>query len=965
MNVDTRTMKESRHRRWATIVPRTEGAPRWRCVVPVLGLLFLASLASPCQVRGEEGVLLIGIGMHIEPLGRTAQGYQSGQGDYRQLPFFQRHVQDLRAVAGIVERHGGRLTIQAQSPFTQVAMERNDPVLRDLAAAGHEMALHFHEDAHLGSNSSALPFQQWCDVMREEMTLVTQASGVLDLTYWSGGNLYPKLLQAASCAGLWVNSDWKNPRTQEIPEAFHSVHPWRPAGGTDGVDFSSFVQHDPNGPVVFLPEGAYDVVTYRPPGSTDEDYLEVIARALANSVAQARPDKINVFHFTIHPGELRGSSGQPFAMLETFLTQHVDPLVQAGRARWATLTEMANAYVAWEQRGGDTTVRRPRRVVRPVGEAGGSEGFFTFAINVHDWVHPEESAATLLQLVDIFNRYGVRGDFYFTPEIAAALAERFPQVIARLNETNMGLGYHVRPPHPASSGFDQRLRDLAASALYATMRQYETYGLNLETGELDPSRAGGFRAVRQIFGRNPVVAAVPNDNPTIRATGQQLLRDLGVQMTVTYHESGTDLYHPFEYTNGLLVRPSDFSVTRVTAIDGSNNFWWNYMGTARANDYHPLRLLELGMAQWQARSPSRKPFVTALIHDNNFARRGPEGWTSFYFEIVNGQRGNPLPPPWDLTAPDPSTPRPSSEQEAIWRAWEELVAYVATHFTVVTAADIVAMARAAQGSLAEGKVGTVDRDVTYCTPEGLPQRLDLYYPAQQNASWPAVVYLHGGGWTGGDKGAVPPEVDALRNSGFLVASVNYRLAPAHPFPAMIEDVACAVRFLRANAPILNLDPTRIGAMGGSAGGHLAGLLGTADLAAGFHVGPLGDQSSRVQAVVDMWGPSDLTQPFAGNLSSDASIFAGFDPALASPITYVTPDDPPFLLVHGENDPLVPASQSERLYDALRQAGVQAELLLVRNAGHGLVPAGGSPDPDRQEVVRRVVEFFSRQLGGVL
>lgn len=128
---------------------------------------------AAASVFAQEPVVLFGLGMHIEPMGRTAQGFASGsQGDYWNSAFFNRHVADIQAVAAIVERHGGRMTVQAQSPFTQVAIQRGNPVLAQLSGAGHEIALHFHEDAHLGPNSTSLSPNQWCEVMQEDISLV-------------------------------------------------------------------------------------------------------------------------------------------------------------------------------------------------------------------------------------------------------------------------------------------------------------------------------------------------------------------------------------------------------------------------------------------------------------------------------------------------------------------------------------------------------------------------------------------------------------------------------------------------------------------------------------------------------------------------------------------------------------------------------------------------------------------------
>ena len=300
-----------------------------------------------------EAVLLFTIGMHIEPMGETAQGYRGGKADYHTSQFFEKHVQDILAVAQIVESHGGRMTIQAQSPFTSVAIESGNTILADLAARGHELALHFHEDAHLGKNSSDASVEKFCDVMKQEIALIEQAGGVTDVRYWSGGNLYVDVYAAAECAGLDVNSDWKNPNTQTTDLAIVGVNPWRPAGGTDGTDFSLFTQNDPDGAVVFLPEGQYDKNDFASmrrsdEAGGDEAYFEFLKESLYASLEAAQAGRVNVFHFTIHPGEFRGNPQDPFGVIERFLTEVVDPLVASGQVQWATFSQMADAYAAWE-----------------------------------------------------------------------------------------------------------------------------------------------------------------------------------------------------------------------------------------------------------------------------------------------------------------------------------------------------------------------------------------------------------------------------------------------------------------------------------------------------------------------------------------------------------------------------------------------------------------------------------------
>ena len=243
---------------------------------------------------------------------------------------------------------------------------------------------------------------------------------------------------------------------------------------------------------------------------------------------------------------------------------------------------------------------------------------------------------------------------------------------------------------------------------------------------------------------------------------------------------------------------------------------------------------------------------------------------------------------------------------------------------------------------------TVLRDLTYADVNGHRLGLDLYLPANSTGPVPTVVWVHGGAWYEGDKSCCCAAFLATR--GCAVASVNYRLSGEALFPAQIHDVKGAVRWLRAHADEYRLDPLRFGAWGDSAGGHLVALLGTSygvpelEGVVGGHL----EQSSRVQAVCDWFGPTDMLQigdrpsepDHYGPDSAEARLFGGPVHArrelvtLANPITHVGPDAPPFLIQHGDQDPIVPYHQSEILADALRSVGVPVTLEIVRGAGHG-------------------------------
>jgi acetyl esterase/lipase len=198
--------------------------------------------------------------------------------------------------------------------------------------------------------------------------------------------------------------------------------------------------------------------------------------------------------------------------------------------------------------------------------------------------------------------------------------------------------------------------------------------------------------------------------------------------------------------------------------------------------------------------------------------------------------------------------------------------------------------------------------------------------------------------------------------GYVVASANYRLSPT-PWPAEIEDAACAIRHLRDNAASYGIDPGRIGVWGNSAGGHLAALLGTTDDFSGA------GSSTRPQAVVAMYGIHDLTAqdiPLITALAIEQVFGSEPDPesetlVQASPVTHASAGDAPMLLVHGTEDLVVPSNQSQALFSRLQQAGSAAELLTVENAGHELEPSGGAIDPSEAEVTDRIANFFDERL----
>jgi acetyl esterase/lipase len=272
------------------------------------------------------------------------------------------------------------------------------------------------------------------------------------------------------------------------------------------------------------------------------------------------------------------------------------------------------------------------------------------------------------------------------------------------------------------------------------------------------------------------------------------------------------------------------------------------------------------------------------------------------------------------------------------------------------------------------------KDFAYVTQGSASQTLDLYAPKKAK-NVPLILWIHGGAFLFGSKEGFPVEPVPLQFllEGYAVASINYRLSPEAVFPVQLEDCKAAIRWLRAHANEFGIDPNRIGVWGASAGGNLAALVGTTGGLRDFDVGENLDYSSRVQAVCDFYGPTDFLQMDTHRLpdgqihnapdSPESKLVGGpiqDNPdkvRRVNPIAYVDRNAPPFLIVHGTLDRLVPFNQSELLVAALKAAGASVIFHPVEGGGHGqYFGANGGhglyADPEVEPMVKA---FFAAHL----
>ena len=261
-----------------------------------------------------------------------------------------------------------------------------------------------------------------------------------------------------------------------------------------------------------------------------------------------------------------------------------------------------------------------------------------------------------------------------------------------------------------------------------------------------------------------------------------------------------------------------------------------------------------------------------------------------------------------------------------------------------------------------------ERNIEYSNPDGQHLQVNIARPKTGQGPFPAVLCIHGGGFRAGSREGFNKLCLTLAEQGYVAVTASYRLSPKYQFPAAVHDVKAAVRWMRANADKYNIDPTRIGTTGGSAGGHLAQFLAVTSGVKEFEGdGGNADYSSGVKCVVNYFGPSDFTKSY--DASVDAAevlpLFLGGNLQQqrrrhieASPLYWVTPNASPTLCIHGTKDSYVAHEQAVWLIDRLQASAVEAKLMSIQGADHGF---RGASDEVKAEIENARIKFFDKHL----
>jgi len=296
--------------------------------------------------------------------------------------------------------------------------------------------------------------------------------------------------------------------------------------------------------------------------------------------------------------------------------------------------------------------------------------YFTFIINVHDFVNLEDSKNTIERAISIYDKYNVTGEFYLTSTMWEKFKENYPEVIELL-KNKATVSYHIRPPHPVYIGFETPLKGLSQDQLINKLKEYETHSLDLESGGYQ-EKEGGYALMKKDLGYAPIAGGILSSDQNIQEAEVDVLKEMGLKMIVIHKDGSLSEKGAKKYD--LWIRPADFEILE----DASGNAWWN-------TEANPVELFgdkinNLGNEEY---------FGVSLIHDDNFYRKN-NPFRYIYYE--KGQNDHPKLPPYDLSEGNKGTKERDIEtQDSIWSRYEQLVKAVSQdpQVKVVTSKEIV------------------------------------------------------------------------------------------------------------------------------------------------------------------------------------------------------------------------------------------------------------------------------------
>ncbi len=326
---------------------------------------------------------------------------------------------------------------------------------------------------------------------------------------------------------------------------------------------------------------------------------------------------------------------------------------------------------------------KSQTIISPRATDGTKSVYFNFIVNCHDFTQAQHSYATILRLLNIFKKYNVKADFYFSEPLVKEFQSNYPDIFDSIKAAGIGIGIHHRPPHPLqfNGSIENDLGNMEWDKAIPHISNFESRQLNTIWGDTVNAVSGGFPFIENALGKAPAVIATSGaQHKILSREANYVLKTMGAKSIMLFHESGSDTTYPFFWSQGLMVRPVDFSITRWKAgTQNTTQFWWNMIETANELYYSPVNYLS---QQLQVLNNTNLTFINSIMHENDFYYNAPSWKPVYYYDSLATQEKSP---PFDLNAQASwAFLINQSKQDTIWAWYEALVKYVSEHPNIIT-----------------------------------------------------------------------------------------------------------------------------------------------------------------------------------------------------------------------------------------------------------------------------------------